>query len=47
VKELSESYLVGPPVRPERRKSAQGKDIARSKSADNKSIELQWKPVLL
>lgn len=47
VKELAESYLVGPPVRPERRKSMLGKDIARSKSADGKNIELQWKPVLL
>jgi hypothetical protein len=47
VKELAESYLVRPPVRPERKKSAQGKDIARSKSADGKSIELEWKPVLL
>jgi hypothetical protein len=47
VKEVAESNLVGPPVRPERRKSTQGKDIARSKSADDKSIELQWKPILL
>ena len=47
VKELTAHNQVGPPVRPERKKSAQGKDIVRSKSADDKSIELQWRPVLL
>jgi hypothetical protein len=47
MKELAVSNLVGAPVRPERRKSTQGKDITRSKSADDKSIELQCKPVLL
>lgn len=47
MKELAVSNLVGAPVRPERRKSSQGKDITRSKSADDKSIELQCKPVLL
>jgi hypothetical protein len=47
VKELAMSSVMGAPVRPERRKSTQGKNIARSKSADDKSIELQSKPVLL
>jgi hypothetical protein len=47
VKELTANNQVGPPVRPERRKSTQGKDIARSKSADDTSIELQWRPILL
>jgi hypothetical protein len=47
VKELAVSNLVGSPIRPERRKSTQGKNIARSRSADDKSIELQCKPVLL
>lgn len=47
MKELMANSRVGTPVRPERRKSTQGKDVARSKSADDKSIELQWRPVLL
>lgn len=47
VKELTANKQVGPPVRPERKKSAQGKDVVRSKSADDRSIELQWRPVLL
>jgi hypothetical protein len=48
MKEITElTRLVGPPVRPKQRKSAQGRDIARSKSANGKSIELQCKPVLL
>lgn len=47
MKELAVSNLVGAPVRPGRRKSTQGKDTSRRKSADDKSIELQCKPVLL
>lgn len=47
VKELTAYSQVGPPVRPERKKSAQGKDSVRSKSADDRSIEFQWRPVLL
>ncbi|KAJ4447540.1 hypothetical protein ANN_09547 [Periplaneta americana] len=47
VQELSEGSHAGPPVRPERRKSAQGKNSVRSKSADNKNVELQWNPVAL
>jgi hypothetical protein len=47
VKELVESDRVETPVRPERRRSTQGKDFARSKSADNKSIELKWRPFML
>ena len=47
VKELTANDQVGPPVRPDRKKSAQGKDVVRSKSADDRSIELQWRPVLL
>jgi hypothetical protein len=47
MKELAMSNMVAAPVRPQRRKNSQGKNTARSKSADDGSIELQCKPVLL
>jgi hypothetical protein len=47
VKELTVRNIAEAPVRPERRKSTQSKNIARSESADDKSIELHCRPVLL
>ncbi|PSN54909.1 hypothetical protein C0J52_01651 [Blattella germanica] len=47
IQEMTEINHLGPPVRPERRKSAQGKDIVRSKSAEDRLKEGERKALAL